>query len=222
MVAQSRFTILFAVAAVAALGAVASTASANMIQNGDFSVAASDYLSGWTPTYPAVYGGLGVQGPGDVGGAAPGSRDNVFPPVSVTSGQQHFAFLQGGLVSQTNLTLSLASLSQSFATIVGRKYLVTFYDAQRGYDSSQRKYAQLQVQAIDSNNKVLVTVSSNAGGGLAINANSWTANRFKFTADTTSTTLKFAVAPNSVPGKTVDFTAVDVTAAPMPKSTALK
>jgi hypothetical protein len=219
MVVQSRFTILFAVAAVAALGAVASRASANMIPNGDFSVAASDYLSGWTPTYPAVYGGLGVQGPGNVGGAAPGSSDNVFPPASVTSDQQHFAYLQGGLVSQTSSTLSPASLGQSFTTAVGTSYVVSFYAAQRGSDTSP--YAQLQVQAIDSNNNVLVTVSSNAGGGLSINANGWTANTFNFTADTTSTTLTFADAPNSVPSDTVDFTAVDVAPVPEPATLGL-
>ncbi len=211
-------------AAAIAVGAMAmfavGNARANLILNGDFSVAASAYLSGWTPTYPAVYGGLGVQGPGNSGGAAPGSSDNVFPPASVTSGQQHFAYLQGGLVSQTSSTLSPASLGQSFTTAVGRSYVVSFYAAQRGADTSP--YAQLQVQAIDSNNNVLVTASSNAGGGLSINANGWTANTFNFTADTTSTTLTFADAPNSVPSDTVDFTAVDVTAVPMPNSTALK
>ncbi len=224
MVSQSRFTILFAAAAITALGAVVSTASANMIQNGDFSVTASAYLSGWTTTYPTVYGGLGVQGPGSAGGMAPGPSDNVFPPASVTSGQQHFAYLQGGLVSPTSATLSPASLSQSFATAVGGNYLVTFYAAQCGYDATQGHadiYAQLQVQVTDSNNNVLATANSNTGGGLTINANSWTANTFNFTADTTSTILTFADAPNSAPGETVDFTAVEVSTAPVPEPAAL-
>lgn len=233
---KSRLTILVAAAAVAALGAMASTASANMLTNGDFSVNAAAYTasfgydgatgnpaapSSWTGVAPANYGGLGVNGPDTTVGNlfAPGTSDNVLPPASST-GSQDFAFLEGGATSSG--ALSPASFSQTFSTIAGAKYIVTFDAAQRGADSGQGHediYAQMEVQITDPNNGVLATATSNAGGGLTITDNSWTNNAFSFTADATSATLMFADAPNSAPGETVDFTNVAV--APVPEPAAL-
>ncbi|MGC9261603.1 MAG: DUF642 domain-containing protein [Phycisphaerae bacterium] len=235
---QSHFTILFAAAAVAALGAMASTASANMIVNGDFSVNAAAYTasfgydgaagnpaapSSWTGAPPANYGGLGVNGPDTAVGNlfAPGTSDNVLPPVS-GAGSQDFAFLEGGATSSG--ALSPASFSQTFSTIAGARYVVTFEAAQRGADSSQGHediYAVMQVQVTAPNNSVLATATSNTGGGLTITDNSWANNLFNFTADATSATLTFADAPNSAPGETVDFTNVNVVPVPEPSALGL-
>ena len=234
---KARFIFLVAAAAVVALGAVASTASANMITNGDFSANASAYASepgyngsganpveptGWSSTAPAVYGGVGVNGTDTataVGNVfAPGPSDNILPPASCT-GSQDFGFLQGGLTTTTSGILSPAVYSQGFATALGEKYVVTFDAAQRGFDSNQGRddtFVQLQVQIADANNNVLASANSFTGGGLTITDSSWTGNALNFTADATSATLTFADAPNSAPGETVDFTNVNVAAVPEP------
>ncbi len=230
---KARFTSLVAAAAVAALGAVASTASANMITNGDFSANASAYTSypgydggtnpaaptSWSSTAPANYGGVGVNGTDTSFGIpfAPGPSNNILPPAS-SNGSEDFAFLEGGLTTPTSGNLSPAIFSQSFTTTPREKYVVTFDAAQRGYDPSHGSdtSAQLQVQVTDVNNNVLASANSNTGGGLTITDSSWTGNVLNFTADAASATLTFADAPNSVPGETVDFTNVNVAAVPEP------
>ncbi|MHB1767967.1 MAG: PEP-CTERM sorting domain-containing protein, partial [Phycisphaerae bacterium] len=238
MFSQSHFTILFAAAAVAALGATVSTASAtNLILNGDFSANASAYTasygvdgasgnptapSSWTSVAPVNYGGLGVNGPDTTVGTptAPGLGNNVLPPASST-GSQDFAWIQGGLTNSG--AFSPASFTQNFATVAGEKYVVTFVAAQGGNNGSGAgdTGAVLQVQAIDSVNNVLATATTDTGGGLnAINATGWTNEVFNFTASTTSTTLAFADAPNSAVSQIVDFTNV-AAAVPEPASLGL-
>lgn len=232
---QSRFTIPVVAAMVAALGSIVSTASANVISNGDFAVNAAAYTgsfgydgavgnpvapSSWTGTAPANYGGLGINGPDTSVGEpfAPGPSNNVLPPASST-GSEDYAFLQGGLISTSAGGLSPAVLSQSFSTTPGQVYVVTFDAAQNGNDASQGHpdtFVQLQVQATDPQNNVLATANSFAGGGLTITATSWTRNTLDFTADATATTLTFSDAPNSAAGETVDFTNVDVSSVPEP------
>ncbi len=227
MFSQSRLILLTAAAVVAALGAMASTASANMILNGDFSVNASAYTgtpgydgagnpatpSDWVAVAPATYGGVGVNGPDTTFSTtfAPGISNNILPPGS-GAGSQDFAFLQSGTTTPSSGVFSPASMSQSFNTVAGGQYTVTFDAAQRGTDIN----VVLQVQVLDPNQNLLASATSGTGGGLTINANSWTSNVLNFTADGTSTTLAFADGPNSYPGEAVDFTNVSVAAVPEP------
>ena len=178
----------FAVALVAGLGIAQNATAANLLTNGGFETPVqgapdfaafnvgtqtpTNYITGWTVTQ----GNVDLTTAVDYG---PGA--NTLDPSSVQD-----IDLIGNSQGSNGV---FGGLSQSFATVAGQTYQLTFdYSHNPGHSSPSGSYAA-QVSVVDGNNpasSLLSTVVSQANG-----AAPWVAFSQDFTATSTLTLLSF-------------------------------
>ena len=217
MFRKSHFTVLAALAAVAGLSIMSvGNASANMIQNGDFSANASSYTinpgysdyntTQWAPNPAAPTNWTINSANVGINGSATGFG-NDFGPTSLT-GVTDFAFIQ----TEGNYA------SQSVATTVGQTYTLTYDGSGRAGDNAGSDV--LEVILTDTTNNTQITTQTPAIAQTAFNAFALT-----FTAPSASTNVEFL---NNSPGSaglngtpTVDVSNVAMSAVPEPASVGL-
>ncbi len=197
-------------AALAGLVAIAGTASANEIINGNFSENAAAYTSypGYStspnPSGPTGWNGhvtFGVNGP-DTGFYGPGYLPfGPSPDTTINGGIPDFAFAQG----------SGSSISQIVATIPGQSYVLNYYGAAPA--GQQDNMEVLLTDAIGG-----TTITSQTP---SITDSKWTGFTMDFTAPSASTNVEFLNNDPSGSSNTVDVTDVAMTPVPEPAAVGL-
>ena len=194
---RRNLLLLFAIAAACTPLANA----ANVIVNGDFETGPIESIgtvTGWTVT-----------------GAVADVGDNYMPGFSSPT---HSAAFSAGGSSEGNV------LSQSFTTIIGQVYTLSFDAGATGVlDEGADAPLQLQIQVLGAGNGILrdetiTPFANNAFGPVTLQP-----HVYNFTADSTSTTLQFTDIGgfNTNSDVILDTVVVDVAAVPEPGTCAL-
>ncbi len=179
---------LLALLSALGLGSVASAAG---FQNGSFE----------TGTNPGTFTQLGAGDPSIAGWTIGGhSVDYIGTYWQASNGERSIDMSGGGA----------GSLSQSFDTLIGQKYVVTF-DMAGNPDSGSLKSMTVSAAADSANYTFDSTVTSKPNMG-------WASKSFQFTANSTTSTLMFASNEYSAYGPALDN--VKVQAVPEPASMA--
>jgi hypothetical protein len=206
-----RVAVPIAIGTAAALAMLsAGNARANMIQNGDFSANASDFvtypgytsygngsagITGWTV---GSTGNDGINGPdtGFYSNPGAGNSPEPFAPTS-TAGVRDFLFMQS----------TGASASQSVSTSAGQEYMLSYDAAAR---SGEAGSDAIEVILTDLVGNTQITSQSPAIADTGFN--SFTVN---FTAPSASTAVEF-LNNSSYSSGTVDVSNVSLAAVPEP------
>lgn len=195
----------------AAVGLFVSTASANMITNGDFSANAASFVTfpgylggsnpttipGWTtPEYPSPLSSIGINGSG-----VKFSSGTVFGP-SDSSAVADFLFLQNGG----------QRAYQTVATVAGQSYTLTYDGAARAGETTD----ELQTLLYDATTGTAFAQQND----LNISDTAFTPFTFAFTAPSASTEILF-FNNESTAGLTTDVSNVTLAPAVVPEPATL-
>jgi len=210
MLSKLRPILLSAIAVAAGIAATATSASANLIVNGNFTANAGSYVT--FPGYDTVTGNPGTPtgwGANNVTCGVNGSATGVgipFAPQTVNQGITAFGFVQN----------SGTALFQLFNVTPGQTYMVTYEDASRAADTSLTPL-HVYVESKMLGGTVLANYTSTPDN------TQFQSESFTYTADTNNADV--IVFQNNAPtgsSNTADFTNVAVNAVvPEPASMGL-
>ncbi|MGC9259034.1 MAG: PEP-CTERM sorting domain-containing protein [Phycisphaerae bacterium] len=204
---------LVAVAAAAVAILAAGNASANMIQNGDFSANAPQYTSGYGGD-----GGSNPSGPADWTPIASGSGGVLLEGLDTDLGANQTQLAPAALNGVRDFAVLQGyggepSILQTVATTAGQSYALT-------YDAGLYQWAAdgtLEVTITDATNSNLVTSQTPAASGVQFSSFS-----VMFTAPSISTTIEFVNnTPSATGGTFVDVSGVVMTPVPEPATLGL-